>query len=189
MILYWQIKCDGCMTNIGLMKVSLESSSLKLVHILNMYHQLSINRHPSMLLDNLSFVLTRQYLYNFLLRFIVYISMMCSYLYWQIKCDGCMTNIGLMKVSLESCTSLKYTRYTLQSYICRYGNGCFLITNTSPPITVHGLHVDPTTYEASGGSDDTREGTVMGGEVLVIRPNICHASIALDLPIKVTAHH
>lgn len=24
---------------------------------------------------------------------------------------------------------------------------------------VHGLHVDPTTYEASGGSDDTREGT------------------------------
>lgn len=34
---------------------------------------------------------------------------------------------------------------------------------------VHGLHVDPTTYEASGGSDDTREGTVMGGEVLVIR--------------------
>ncbi|MDF4070561.1 gamma-glutamyltransferase, partial [Staphylococcus aureus] len=34
---------------------------------------------------------------------------------------------------------------------------------------VHGLQVDPTTYEASGGSDDTREGTVMGGEVLVIR--------------------
>lgn len=34
---------------------------------------------------------------------------------------------------------------------------------------VHGLQVDPTTYKASGGSDDTREGTVMGGEVLVIR--------------------
>ncbi|KTE93979.1 hypothetical protein FE68_15355, partial [Staphylococcus aureus] len=28
---------------------------------------------------------------------------------------------------------------------------------------VHGVQVDPTTYEASGGSDDTSEGTVLGG--------------------------
>ncbi|EZZ23077.1 hypothetical protein U937_00398 [Staphylococcus aureus Sau 74] len=34
---------------------------------------------------------------------------------------------------------------------------------------VHGLHVDLNTRDASGGADDTREGTVMGGEVLSIR--------------------
>ncbi|WP_460374092.1 gamma-glutamyltransferase, partial [Staphylococcus aureus] len=36
-------------------------------------------------------------------------------------------------------------------------------------VDVHGIQVDPTTYEDSGGSDNTREGNVMGGEVLVIR--------------------
>ncbi|GBU01792.1 gamma-glutamyltransferase [Staphylococcus argenteus] len=34
---------------------------------------------------------------------------------------------------------------------------------------VHGLQVDSNTREASGGADDTREGTVMGGDVLTIR--------------------
>lgn len=34
---------------------------------------------------------------------------------------------------------------------------------------VHGLQVDLNTREASGGADDTREGTVMGGDVLSIR--------------------
>lgn len=34
---------------------------------------------------------------------------------------------------------------------------------------VHGLQVDLNTRDASGGADDTREGTVIGGEVLVIR--------------------
>ncbi len=34
---------------------------------------------------------------------------------------------------------------------------------------VHGLQVDLNTRDASGGADDTREGTVIGGDVLSIR--------------------